>query len=342
MRTHLFLNCVAAGLLALGAAAQDTVKLKNGNELTGSIKNMANGKMVFSSAMLGDVTVPMDNIANLTSGGDVTLLTANGERLRRRIIGLDGGRLNLSDAAGAPSGPLSLDSLAQMNPDESPAKWTGGVNLGGILMSGNTERRQVSAGADAERRTADDRFTVRGRWDYAQDKIATGDWNISQRRTYGGMKYDYFFAPKWYFWGNVSAENDLLANLDLRLTIGGGVGHQLFDEKTFKLGLEVGPAYLYEDYRTPSAPTSESVTGRGAYTLHWDITDTLRLLQFTEAFLSLEDASDVFVRKDTRLQAKLSASMVGQLQWILLYDNTPAPGNERMDHNVNVSVGWTF
>ncbi len=341
MRTPYLVTCIAVSTLALGARAQDTVKLKNGNELTGTIKSMAGGKMVFSSAMLGDVTVPMDNVANLTSGGEVTLLTANGEKLRRRITGLDGGRVTLSDVAGAPSGPLSLDTLAEMNPDEAPAKWTGGVNVGGFFMSGNTERRAMNAGADAERRTQDDRFTVRARWDYAEDKIGPGQWNLSQRRTYGGMKYDYFFAPKWYFWGNVSAEGDVRANLDMRLTIGGGVGHQLYDTDTFKLGLEVGPAYLFEDYRT-AAPTSESVTGRGAYTMNWQINDSLRLQQFAEAFMSLEDAGDVFVRKDTRLQAKLSASMVGQLQWILLYDNTPAPGNERIDHNVNVSVGWTF
>lgn len=321
--------------------AQDTIRLKNGNELTGSIKSMAQGKITLSSPMLGDVIVPVDNVANMSSAGEITLLTTAGEKYKRRIQGLESGRLVLSDAAGALGGPLSLDQLAELNPDESPAKWTGGVNIGGVFLSGNTERRAMNASVDAERRTADDRFTVRGRWDYAEDKVGPGLWNLSQRRTYGGMKYDYFFAPRWYVWGNVSAEGDTKANLDLRMTVGGGLGHQLYDNKTFKLSLEVGPAYLYEDYRT-ATPTSETVTGRGAYTLQWDISDRVRFLQFTEAFLSLEDASDVFARKDSRLQTKLSDNMIGQLQWIVLYDNTPAPGNDRVDHNVNVSVGWTF
>ncbi len=330
-------------LLAFAAPieAQDTVRLKNGNELTGAIKNMAGGKVNLNHPLLGDVTIPLENIANLSSGGEVTLLTTSGERYRRRIQGLESGRLLLSDAAGALSGPLALDQLAELNPDETGAKWTGAVNIGGVYLTGNTERRSMNAGADAERRTQDDRLTVRGRWDYSEDKVGPGLWNLSQRRTYGGMKYDYFFAPKWYFWGNVSAEGDTKANLDLRMTVGAGIGHQLYDTKTFKLGLEVGPAYVYEDYRT-NTPTSESVSGRGAYTLQWDITDTVRFLQFTEAFFSLEDGSDVFVRKDSRLQTKLSDSMIGQLQWILLYDNTPAPGNDRADNNVNLSVGWSF
>ncbi|MEZ5962675.1 MAG: DUF481 domain-containing protein [Planctomycetota bacterium] len=341
MRQIPFLHLAIALGLAVTAHAQDTVRLQNGNELTGTIKNMMDGKLTLANEALGDVVVPFDKVANLSSGGEITLLTTTGERLRRRIQGLESGRLVLSDAAGAPSGPLALDQLSQLNPDESGAKWTGGVNIGGVFLSGNTERRAVNAGADAERRTEDDRLTVRGRWDYAQDKVGPSMWNLSQRRTYGGMKYDYFIAPRWYVWGNVSAEGDYKANLSLRLTVGGGIGHQLFDGECFKLGLEVGPAYLYEDYRT-SDPTSETITGRGAYTLQWDITDTLRFLQFTEAFMSLEEVGDVFVRKDSRLQAKLSESMVTQLQWILLYDNTPATGNERLDHNVNVSVGWTF
>lgn len=327
--------------LALPALSQDTVHLKNGNELSGSIKNMMDGKLTLQSPMLGDVVVPMDNIANLSSQSEVTLLTTGGERLRRRIQGLESGRLVLSDMAGAPSGPLALDQLAQLNPDESGAKWTGGVNIGGVILTGNTERRAINAGADAERRTESDRLTVRGRWDYAEDKVGPGLWNLSQRRTYGGMKYDYFLAPRWYVWGNVSGEGDYKSNLDLRFTAGGGLGYQVFDRKRFKLGLEVGPAYVYEDYST-NDPTNEAVNGRGAYTLLWDITDTLRFQQFAEAFMSLEEVGDVFVRKDSRLSAKLTESMVAQLQWILLYDNTPATGNQRIDHNVNVSVGWTF
>jgi putative salt-induced outer membrane protein YdiY len=333
---------LCALLPVAAAAAQDTIRLRNGNELTGTIKSMAKGELKLDTPMLGEVTVPMANVANLTSSGDVTLLTTGGERYRRRILGLEGDRLLLSDEAGALGGPLALDQLAELNPDESPAEWTVGINVGGVFLSGNTERRAVNAGLDAERRTQDDRITVRGRWDYAEDKLAPGVWNLSQRRTYGGMKYDYFFAPRWYVWGNVSAEGDTKADLDLRLTAGSGIGHQLVDRETFKLAVELGPSYLYEDYRTATTPTTETVAGRAAYTLHWDITDKVRFLQFVEGFVSLEDGDDSFVRKDSRLQTKLTENMVGQLQWILLWDNTPAPGNDRVDHNVNASLGWTF
>lgn len=330
-----------AASLAATAPAQDTVRLDNGNELTGSIKSMADGKLTFAHPTLGDVVVPMDDVANLSSTGEITLLTTEGELFRRRITGLESGRLLLTDPAGAPAGPLSLDQLAQLNPDLSPARWTGSLNVGGIFLAGNTERRAINAGVDAERRTEDDRITVRGRWDYAEDKVAPGVWNLSQRRTYGGMKYDYFVAERWYVWGNFSAEGDYKANLDLRITAGGGLGHQLYDSERFKLSVELGPAYLFEDYRS-AVPSEETVTGRGAYTLQWEITETLRFLQFVEGFVSVEEADDVFVRKDSRLEAKLTDSMVTQLQWIVLYDNTPAPGNERVDHNVNLNVGWTF
>src|SRR5690606_34276264 len=273
---------------------------------------------------------PLDQVANLQSAAEVTLLTTGGERYRRRIQGLESGRLLLSDAAGGPGGPLDLGQLAAINPDETPVTWTGSLTVGGLYLTGNTERRAMQAGFDAERRTADDRITLRGRWDYAEEKIAPGLWNLSQRRTYGGMKYDYFLGKRWYVWGNTSGEGDTQANLDLRFTAGAGVGHQLVDTDTFQLSLEVGPSYLYENYRT-ATPSTESVTARGAYTLTWDITDTIRLQQFTEAFESLEDKDDLFIRKDTRLQTKLTDNMVGQLQWILLYDNTPAGGNDRLD-----------
>ena len=83
-------------------------------------------------------------------------------------------------------------------------------------------------------------------------------------------------------------------------------------------------------------------TARGAYTLQWNISEDLRVQQFVEAFVSLEDGDDSFTRADTRLQSNFTESMIGQLQWVMLYDNTPAPGNERVDHTVTVSVGWSF
>jgi hypothetical protein len=51
---------------------------------------------------------------------------------------------------------------------------------------------------------------------------------------------------------------------------------------------------------------------------------------------------DFYARIDTRARATLTESMFAQLQWILDYDNTPAPGLEKQDHRLIAAVGWSF
>ena len=84
------------------------------------------------------------------------------------------------------------------------------------------------------------------------------------------------------------------------------------------------------------------MAGRAAYNLSIDLGHGLRFLQVVEAFVGFETTDDTLIKKDSRLQAKLTDSMFSELGWLLTYDNTPAPGNDRVDNTFTLSVGWTF
>lgn len=333
----LALLCLTAPL-----AAQDTVKMKNGDTLTGAIKSLVDGKIKFDAKMVGDVEVAVDDIDNLTSSEPVHLRTKTGDNLHRRIERFEAGRLVLAAGDGAPGSELPFSDLKAIFPDDTAEHWKGSIALSAFYVSGNTERRAAAAEFEAQRRTDDNRITARSRWDYAEEKLAPGQWNLSQRRLFGGLKYDYFLGACDYLWADTTAEGDLKSNLDLRYTIGAGYGRQLLDRDHFQLAAELGLAYFFEDYRTVGTPSSETVSARGSYDLEYHFSDDVRFLQRTEAFLGLETADDVFIKKDSRLQVDVTENMFSQLQWILSYDNTPAPGNERLDHYVLLAVGWTF
>lgn len=342
MKRILLSISLAAAVLATAARAQDTITLKNGNELTGTIKTMSDGKITFGSAMLGDVTIPLDNVGSMSTSGPIKVRTAAGESLERRIEGIDAGGMLVFSATGTgPTGPIRLSEVAAFNLDEKPIAWTGSVGVSGLFATGNTERRQANAAFDAERRSKIDRIGARGRWDYAEDKNAPGVWTLNQRRTYGGLKYDFFLTEKWYATANASAEGDYKANLDLRLTTGLGIGRQIFERDDLKLSVEAGVSYFYEDYRT-GGPAEETAAGRAAYDLLVDLGEGMRFLQTVEGFVGFETTDDVLIKKNSRLQAALTESMFGELGWLLTYDNTPATGNDRVDHTITLSVGWTF
>lgn len=334
LRTFPILLGLTAGLLA-----QDKVTLSNGDVLTGLVKSMADGKLVINSPVLGDVTVPLSDVTNLATAAPVDLLNNNGELLKRRIAGIEGGQLKLEGDIPA----LELGNLAKINPPaEEPPKWTGSITVNGNIAKGNTDRRAMGAAFNAIRRTDVDRITADASWDYADNKNpVTKEWELNQRRAGAGLKYDYFISERLYFLAQTRVLGDTLANLNLRFTGGAGVGYQWIDTKTTKFTTEAGLSYLNENYRN-NDPSVDFVAARVAYYLQTKLSEDTKLNHSVEAYPSIEKSDDVYFQMRTEVITSLTESMIASLGWIWDYDNTPATGAERSDHRVLLSVGWSF
>jgi putative salt-induced outer membrane protein YdiY len=328
------LSLAAVGATMSFARAQDSVTLNNGDRISGKVQSITAGGVVIDSPAAGTVTVKLEEIAGLNVAGPLKLATSAGDKLEATVTGLSNGQLQVQ----GPSGPRSLTAtdLVAWTP---PTQWTGSFSLGGSITTGNTERRTANAAAEAIRRTDDDRLTLRGTFDYGQDKTS-GAWVTTQRRTFGAAKYDWFFSKKTYAWAQVTAENDKLSDLSLRLIAGAGLGHQFYDDADFSLQGEAGLTYVEENRNV--GPDSDTVAVRLAYRARWQPTATITILQDAEFYPSIEDMDDFYARIDTRARATLTESMFAQLQWILDYDNTPAPGLEKQDHRLIAAVGWSF
>lgn len=241
--------------------------------------------------------------------------------------------------------PESVPAAIQDPATAAPAdpKWTGSVAAGATLTSGNSETRQANASADAEYKRENDRTTLSFLWVYSENRNnAANDWDLTDRKTFGKGKYDYFFSPKTYGYGQATAEGDLLADIALRWTAGAGAGHQYIDTDVWKFSIEAGLAYIDTDYRTSTTTDTEDFAARIATTLAHQLSKSWDIGHNLEAYPSLEDADDFYGRSDLRIGAKLTESMVAGFQWVLDYDNTPAAGRERIDNRYLISVGWKF
>ncbi|GAB4136172.1 MAG: DUF481 domain-containing protein [Planctomycetota bacterium] len=335
---RIVLSLLAASTAAI--RAQDRVTLSNGDVVSGTLKAMADGKLVVSSPLLGDISVDIGKISDIQTESIVDLRTITGERLRRRIAGVEDGRLKLA-GEGIDIPPLPISEIDAMNPPaETPARWTGSLTVGGSLSTGNTDRRAVGAGFDASRRTSSDRLTADASWDYAQDR-ATGTWTLTQRRVGAGLKYDYFLSRKSYALVTTRVLGDTLADIALRFTAGAGLGEQWVETDAFDFFTEVGVSYFNTNYRS-ATPTEDYLAARVAYKLNWELAGDTRLIHGVEAYPSLEQGKDLYMTADTRIQTALTSNMIAQLQWVWDWDNTPSPGFDRSDHRFLVSVGWTF
>jgi len=326
--------------LASGLFAQDRITLSNGDVLTGTIKTMASGKVTIESPLLGEITVPLADIKNLTTQDMVDLQTAEGDLLvKRRILGIEAGRLRLEGA----TAELELANLDKINPPSDPEpSWTGNFKLNALWTDGNTDRRSVGASLDAKRETKADRISFDASWNYSEDKAnGATSWNLTERRAGAGMQYDYFLGKRWYALGTARVLGDTFADLDLRLTAGAGLGYTMIDNDDTRLLIEAGLSYLNENYRS-NIPSVDYLAARIAYKFNQNLTEHTRFQQTVEAYPSLEQASDIYLQARSEFITNLTASMIASLAHIIDYDNTPSPGNQRADQRVELSIGWSF
>ncbi len=249
--------------------------------------------------------------------------------------------------------PVEASTAALATQDAAAAtdpKWTGDVNLGATLNTGNTENVTVAASMDAELKRQKDRHSVNLFWSFGETKIkAPGTPTataITERKLGALYQYDYFVNDKTYYFGRAAANSDKLAKLDLRWLAGGGVGHQFRDEEDFKLSGEAGLVYINENYEEPLPPTPSADSEGISLTLGYDVvktlTETTVFEQHTQIYPSLKDSSDVYARVDSQLKIKMTETMNARLQWILQWDNTPAPGLRSVDNQFIAGLSWGF
>ncbi len=338
----LFLSLTLACLCAVSSAQKaDTVLLKNGDRITGKILNLKGGKLVVQTDAAGKVTLEWTKVKGLDSASPIELVLQDGTRLKRKVAPGAEGNLKLEGGTlGLPSVPMNL--VTGINPPpKPPVKWTGNVNLGATKTAGNSNNTSVSATMDAVRRSSIDRFTFGAGWLYTEQKNqTTKKKDITERRTYVGLKYDYFVAKRWYLNANTKAENSKASDLDLRYTVGAGAGYQFYEEPDFSLNGELGLGYFYEKFRNESS--QDHVTLRAASNLAWKLTADLGYNHLVEWYPSTEKFSDMLIHYDGRMTASLTKSMFLQFQLLWDWDSTPAQGQRRSDTTYILSIGWSF
>jgi putative salt-induced outer membrane protein YdiY len=321
-------------------ARADEVLFVNGDRLTGTIVQAVGGKLTVKSDTVGEVTVDLSKVKTFSTAQPVQLHVGDKTVLSGPVAtGADGTvTVTLPGAAGPQV--VALRDLTKINPP--PVKWTGSVAVNGMLTRGNSDTETIGIAASAVRRAEQDRLTFGAGYQYGrQESPSTGDKEKTIDYLFLLGKYDYFFTRQLYGYAGVKIERDKIADLDLRLTPGAGVGYQWFEGPTFNLSTEAGIAWIYEDYG--SAGTRDEIAGRLAYHVDWRPVSALLLfhnLEWLPAFSGPFD--DYLLNGDAGLRVNVTNSFFTEFKGELRRDSTPAPGQKENDWRFLVGVGWNF
>lgn len=137
---------------------------------------------------------------------------------------------------------LAGNAFAQATVEED-GQWRAALGAGFASATGNTRSTSINLDADAVQATRQYKWAAYANALYTR---SDGDETADQARL--GTKYDWNLGPQAYAFGNAEFERDRIADLESRLTLGGGGGWRFV--QTPELGFEVfgGIAHVSERY----------------------------------------------------------------------------------------------
>jgi hypothetical protein len=334
----------ASGPTSQPAHEPDWVQLTSGEWLKGRIRSMQQRDLEFDSDKLEELTLDWQDVKIVRSPkatclfGDRDLYTGALEVDEKFVtVTSDGKVVKLPRSE---LNAISPGGLRERN------FWSGNVDVGVNVRSGNTNQTDVTAQVNIKRRTPDTRlgFNYLGNYSTSSGSETTDNQRLGLSFD-RNITRDFFVRPiggQYY--------HDPPANIQNQGTISAGAGYYIFNQPHLEWEFFAGPAYQYTQFvDTEAGTSSENSTAAGVFQMHFDKKLTRRL-DFTldwQGILTGREAG--LFTQHTVGTLEFEITHVLELNLSLIWDRTehPQPNSsghvpKRDDFQTVLSLGVRF
>jgi putative salt-induced outer membrane protein YdiY len=320
-------------------AQADRIYFTDGESITGVLVGIEEGKVKWSSAILGEVTADQRHVEYIESG-DHFDLKLTGEELSNCWMFVQRDKQHLHCDQGV--SPLS-DWKLVVAAGQTLAKRPPVLHKKGDVVvaledsSGNSDITKYDINARTELRYLDTRHTISLRH---QDESADGD--KTRKSWLGTYQYDQFFTEQWFATGNAFYETNKFRELDQRTSVGLGMGYQFLETTYFGLLGKGSLNYVDEDFTDGTSNT------RPAFLWNLDFAwrvdgEGVELFHRHAMLQSFEKREDYEINTITGFRYPINGSLSSVIQLEYNYDNLPAKETvDKIDRKWSVGVNYAW
>ena len=333
MRIHTWLHVLAAfwAFLAMGsAAAADTLVMRNGDRITGTISKIWDGKVHIDPSYADEIKVDLKDVKVIDARRNFEFETRQGEKFTGQL-GMDpqGNQVLVRDGSET---FLDLAEVAELEEPEAPFEWKARADVNGNNSTGNSETTNLLIQAQGMVRFGDHRHEAGLQYDYQE----TDNERVSDRLA---LRYDYnwLFDEHWFLGAQSTYERDPVRELDSRVTVGGALGYEFFDDAHRYLRVYLGPSFVHEELGSETTDT-----GAGNWRLDFRHKVYRQKIEFFHwhRFLAYASGSRNRVfNSSTGFRMDVTDDIYANLQFDYDHESKPAPGREETDTRFLVGVG---
>lgn len=326
-------------LLALPLAA-DEVTLKNGDRLTGTVVDLAGGKLQIKTEHAGTVKVAWDQVVTLRTEKAVRVKLKDGTERAGTITREEGGPMRIQEEHVPDPFEVMPGDVTHFN--EPPVQWHGNLSLAGKQTDGNTHTGAAIATGELTRKGKSADFLLKGDYQYSEQS-----GTVTARSFYGQGKVDYRLVDEFYVYVSEEILSDRFKNLTVRTISSIGVGYNFLTEDWIKFSGELGLAYIHNNFRDEIEEDDDGyLGGRASARLELKLPLGFELKDTFTYYPNFEETADWQIRNEVSVQRGMGPFLGGN--WTLTggviteIDNEPPAGNEEHDNIYHIGLGYKF
>lgn len=257
------------------------------------------------------------------------LLVAVGIVTQLMLGGANAQPSNATVSKGLEGAPKKAAPLPCGVAPKDPVLWDKSVTAGFNYTDGNSKTSSLNLNGKVFRDYEGEAWRFEADYNYGNAAAEGSNTRELTKQNFRALgDYKHTLDTVFFVGANTSFAWDQIADLDHRVILSPNVGAYLLNNNVTKLGLEVGPSYVWEQL---GGEQDNFAAARVADRFVWNISETSLLYQTAEYIVSWEDSSDYLVNAEIGIEAPLSSMVNLVISLRDYYINQPAEGRERND-----------
>lgn len=370
LKSSLFLLAIACLFICNLQAHADIVSLQNGDKITGKVKTITDGKMIFVTPYAGEIKIDLSAVGGLQSNAKVILKLTSGAQVSGTIDRIEAKQIHLLDAAKSlqkfdlvqvnalvvveeTAKPASVQpqTVAAQTPSPTPAKmpnstsapfasrllsdWIGGVDFGFSLTRGNATTSQLTLIVGTKKKfgrnsVAINTSSLRG----SQNGIQSLNANRFD------LRYDRFISDKGFVYLVNEVESNNPKKLKLRHAHGGGFGWQVANKERLRLSGFGGFGALKQTFL--NAPSTLGVEGRVGEEMVFSPVGKSKIVNKYEVLTNVSQKGNYRSQLDLAFHTPLVRNVVFGVRYFNRFDSKPLPNTKGTDSGFITTIGYKF
>ena len=317
----------------------DKVYLKNGDRITGDIKELDRGKLRIKTATMDTVYLNWLDVESIDSTTYLRIAKTDGSfrygrvqksDLTQNLSILDNGQIFEVPA-------LEITSMKPIRVDQS--FW-------------HRIEGDASAGVDYKKATGILLVNVASNLRLREEKYELGfgfNWNETLRNedndsSRADLSGDYSrnLRNRWFWKASAGLERNQELGINLRTIVAGSAGKYFIQTPTMRFEINAGLAASWEDLTDDT--TRQSLEGliRSSFDLFQLNIPMTRLSASINIFPGITESDRIRVNTNITLRNEIVRDFFWDLSFYSNYDNQPADGAEKEDYGIVTSLGASF